>query len=469
MPSKLKTILTNFSYVIISNLLTVLVSSIVVLILPKIMGIEEYGYWQLYIFYLAYVGFLHFGWVDGIYLRYGGLEYDELDKETFFSQFLLLLIYLTIIAIVLLVGIPLFVKDSNSQFVYNLLVLTMWVTNLRFLFIYILQMTNRLKESSYIISSDRLLYLLLLLVFILFGARNFQVMVYADFLGRLFSLGYGIYLCRDIVLNSLSNFKWALSEVFSNISVGINLMLSNIASMLIIGTVRIGIQRVWDIATFGKVSLTLSISNLMMTFINAVGLVIFPLLKRTKKENLPKIYDGLRNSLMLLMFGVLLLYYPLRLILNQWLPAYRDSLTFMALIFPMSVYEGKMALLINTYLKALRMEKTIFRVNLFVMCCSFVSTLVTAFWLKNLTLTVLSIVFLLAMRSIIAELLLSKKMMINVKKDISMELIMTVLFIVVSWFLPILFSFSVYFIVYLIYFIKKYITLKDFKKIITNL
>ena len=100
MPSKLKTIVTNFSYVIISNLLTVLVSSIVVLILPKIMGVEEYGYWQLYIFYLAYVGFLHFGWVDGIYLRYGGVEDDELDKETFFSKFLLLLIYLTIIAMI---------------------------------------------------------------------------------------------------------------------------------------------------------------------------------------------------------------------------------------------------------------------------------------------------------------------------------------------------------------------------------
>jgi len=55
MPSKLKTIVTNFSYVIISNLLTVLVSSIVVLILPKIMGVEEYGYWQLYIFYLDFL------------------------------------------------------------------------------------------------------------------------------------------------------------------------------------------------------------------------------------------------------------------------------------------------------------------------------------------------------------------------------------------------------------------------------
>ena len=78
-----KKIIANFSYVVLSNLLTVIVSSLVVLILPKIMGVEEYGYWQLYIFYLSYAGFVHLGWVDGIYLRYGGLEYDELDKEKF--------------------------------------------------------------------------------------------------------------------------------------------------------------------------------------------------------------------------------------------------------------------------------------------------------------------------------------------------------------------------------------------------
>ena len=99
-----KKIVANFSYVVLSNLLTVIVSSLVVLILPKIMGVEEYGYWQLYIFYLSYAGFVHLGWVDGIYLRYGGLEYDDLDKEKFFSQFLMLLIYLTGIGILFFLG-----------------------------------------------------------------------------------------------------------------------------------------------------------------------------------------------------------------------------------------------------------------------------------------------------------------------------------------------------------------------------
>lgn len=461
MPIKLRTILTNFSYVIVSNLLTVLVSSIVVLILPKIMGVEEYGYWQLYIFYLSYVGFLHFGWIDGIYLRYGGLDYNELEKDTFFSQFMLLLIYLTVLSCILLIGISIFVQNSASKFVYTLLILTMWFTNLRFLFIYILQMTNRLKASSYVIGGDRLLYFILLLSFIILGLRDFRVMVYADLIGRIASLGYAMYLCKDIVLSPFYRFKLDLKEAFLNISVGINLMLSNIASMLIIGAVRMGIQRVWDIATFGKVSLTLSISNLMMTFINAVGLVIFPLLKRTKEESLPRIYNSLRNILMLLMFGILLLYYPLRMMLDNWLPTYHDSLVFMALIFPMSVYEGKMALLINTYLKALRMERQIFKINFFVMFCSFLTTLFLAVLLRNLPLTVLSIVFLLAFRSIIAELILAQKLNLNVKKDILTELSLTFIFVVSSWFFSVYLAGIIYCSIYISYITLKFDSVKE--------
>jgi len=444
-----KKIVANFSYVILSNLLTVIVSSLVVLILPKIMGVEEYGYWQLYIFYLSYAGFVHLGWVDGIYLRYGGLEYADLDKEKFFSQFLMLLIYLTGIGILFLLGVSAFIRDKSSQFVFTLLVYTTLVTNLRFLFVYVLQMTNRLKESSYVVSGDRLLYLLLLLVFIFVGFRDFKIMVYADLIGRVVSLFYAMYLCRDMALRPLHQFKLDMQETVRNIAVGINLMLSNVASMLIIG-----------IATFGKVSLTLSISNLLMTFINAIGLVIFPILKRTDESKLPKIYNQLRNVLMVLMFGVLLLYYPLKIALDSWLPAYRESLIFMALVFPMSVYEGKMALLINTYLKALRMERQIFKVNVIAMLLSFATTLIFAVFLRNLNATVLSIVLLLATRSILAELILAKRMQIEVVKDIWVELLMTLVFIASNWFLSVYLAAVAYGFVYLTYSIYKYQSLK---------
>ncbi len=91
MNSKAIKIIRNFTYSFTSSLVSMIISSLVILIVPKLIGIKEYGYWQLYLFYSSYVGFLHLGWNDGIYLRYGGKKYDELDKRLFFSQFYMLL------------------------------------------------------------------------------------------------------------------------------------------------------------------------------------------------------------------------------------------------------------------------------------------------------------------------------------------------------------------------------------------
>ena len=329
--------------------------------------------------------------------------------------------------------------------------ITLFLTNLRFFIVYILQTTNRIKESSRVLIFDRLIYICLLLSLLLFGQRNYQMMIWADIIGRLMSLMYGIYLCRSIIWNKFSLFKLNVSEIFDNIKAGSNLMFSNIASTLIIGTVRMGIERTWDVATFGKVSLTLSISNLMMTFINAIGIVIFPMIKQMKEKHIPLIYKALRDYLMVLMLGVMLLYYPLRFFLDGWLPAYNDSLKYMALVFPMSIFEGKMSLLINTYLKALRMERVILGVNVLTMLCSFALTILTTIVFKNIELAIGSIVLLLMFRCFLAEFLLSKRLNVEIVKDVFLEVAMALIFIVTGWTLSILLGFLIYFFSYGLY------------------
>lgn len=447
----MKKLLLNSSYAITSNLLSLFVSTLVILILPKLIGVEEYGYWQLYLFYASYVGFAHLGWIDGIYLKYGGEEYERLDKQKFFSQFIAYSLFQTIIAILIFfVGNSIDV-GTNKEFIFNMLSLTFLATNLRFFVIYLLQMTNLIKESARIMILDRVLYICLLLGLIAGGIYSYKLMIVVDVIGRFISFFYGIYLCRDIIVHKLTFFKFDILEVIDNIKVGSNLMLSNVASMLVIGTVRLGIEKRWDVATFGKISLTLSISNLIMTFINAVGIVIFPMLKRTEKSELPELYVKIRTLLMPVLLGLLLLFFPLRTALMIWLPKYADSLLYMALIFPISVFEGKMALLINTYLKAFRMERTILFVNLLSMLLSVLLTIVTTFIFPNLILATLSITFLLVFRCFLAEMLLAKSLEISVALDALIEAIIAVIFIFAAWALPSLAGFLVYLVIYIIY------------------
>ncbi|MGT2950758.1 hypothetical protein BU202_05265 [Streptococcus cuniculi] len=470
MNNKIKKILVNSGYAIFSNLLSMLVSTLVILVLPKLIGVESYGYWQLYLFYVSYVGFFHLGWIDGIYLKYGGSHFEELDKKKFYSQFVMYVLFQSTIAILIFIY-GFIVTNNEKKFIFGQLGITLLLTNLRFFIIYILQTTNRIKESSAIIILDRVLYAILLISIILVDIKDYRVMIYVDVSARFISLLYGLYLCRSILLKKLSYFKLDCVEIFDNIRVGSNLMLSNVASLLIIGTVRLGIERQWDIATFGKVSLTLSISNLMMIFINAVGIVIFPMLKRLDRRKLPLLYESLRNILMPIILGILILYYPLRLVLGYWIPQYIDSVKYMVLIFPMAIYESKMSLLINTYLKALRMERYILKINVQTVILSLCLTLFTAFVLKNLDLAIVSIVILLAFRCVLAEGAVARELEIDVKKDMYFEVILTMIFILSGWFLSPMMAIMSYIVFYGVYLLIKrdafYNTIKNFKQILS--
>lgn len=444
----------NFGYSIASNLVALLVSTLVVLIVPRLIGLEAYGFWQLYLFYASYIGFLQFGWNDGIYLRYGGHDYNTLDKKLFNSQFWMLFTSQVLIS----TAIVLFTQHVyviQKSFVFTMVGVSLIMVGTRAMLLFLLQATNRIKRFAQITMLDRLLYFVLVIVFLLAGVRDYKLLILADITSSVVSLSFAMYLCRDIVFRKIHITKQSFLEAFDNMSIGIKLMFANIASMLIIGVVRFGIEKYWDVATFGKISLTLSISNLTMLFINAIGIIMFPLLRKTDKSKLANFYVIMRDFLMVISLGFLVIYYPFKSIMTAWLPNYADSLMYMALVFPMVVYEGKMALLINTYLKTLRKEKLMLRINLVTVSLSIVFTLLATLVLKSLDLAILSIIFLLAFRSILGEFFLSRFLKIKVRNDILLELLLTIIFMLSGWFINSWLTVLVYSTAYVIYLIIK--------------
>ena len=446
----------NMSYTISSNLISLFVSTLVILIIPKLIGVEEYGYWQLYLFYSSYVGFLHFGWNDGIYLRYGGDEYDSLDKKLLFSQFIMLFCFQLFVGVLMWILGSMVTSDTNRYFIIRMVGVALIIVNTRYMLIYILQATNKIKQFAKITISDRVIYIIIITLLLIMGVRDYRLMIVADLLGKFISLVYAVIFCKDIVIQNLSEFKLDFNETILNISTGIKLMFANIASVLIIGIVRFGIERTWDVATFGKISLTLSISNMTMIFINAIGIIMFPILRRTNQDKLPNIYTIMRDFLMVILLGLLLIYYPVKFFISAWLPKYAESLRYMALVFPIFIYEGKMALLINTYLKTLRKEKLMLKVNLLSMVLSLILTFISTSLLRNLDFAIFSIVLLLSFRSLLAERHLAKELKIAVNKDIILELLLTLSFILSGWFINSWVTTLIYGVVYVSYlFIKR--------------
>lgn len=445
----------NFGYTFSSNLISTLISSIVVLILPKVIGTSEYGYVQLYTLYCSYVAFLHLGVVDGIYLRHGGEYYDDLDKKLLSSEFFLFFVIEFIFgSVVFVVGVASAGEPQDAVLAMCIGVAVVLVNTKAFLQ-YIFQCTARMKEYSCVVSIERIVYLVLVLAGLLLGIKEFYYIVLFDLLGRFFALVYAAKQAKELIFVKPKPSIASIRALIQDIRCGLSLTFSYLVSISIVSVIRLSIEKAWNIETFAKVSLSFSVSNMLLMFIRAIAQVLFPLLRRTNEEMLSSLYNTMRTCLMIPLLGMLVCYYPAKVILSAWLPQYADSLVYMALLFPMCVFESKMSMLIETYMKTLRKEKWLLLVNVVTVSLSVITTLITTYWLHNLDLAVASIVFLLAFRCVFAELLLSTMLDVNVKMDIALELALTAIFIVASWFVGGIAGLSIYAVAYLIYLFMK--------------
>lgn len=436
------------------------------LVVPKVISVDEYGLFQVFLFYTTFTGILHFGWNDGIYLRFGGEKYENLNKGMFFSQFWMQVIMQTIMASIafLIVG-----RVSNSEeriFIFRMLAVYMLLLNIRGFFLLLLQATNRIKDYANITILFRLPYFFIILGLLILKQVSYQSLIIADVAGLGISTAVALYKCRDIVFRNFQDFKSPFSEMFENIRVGFKLLFANFAGVLILGAIRFGIDNNWDDTTFGKTSLAITASNLMMLFINAIAIVVFPLLKRTAVSRYPTIYKTIRSILIVGGFGLLLLYYPIKSVLILWLPKYAESLRYMALLFPIFIYEGKTSLLTNTYFKALRHETRMFNINFICCIVSITSTIIVTYVLHNIYMAILLITFMMVFRATLAELVITRIIDVPVYKETVMEILLCVLFITAGWFFENYYAPLIYGLGYMLFvFIRRKEFVQTFRKL----
>ncbi|WP_439001799.1 hypothetical protein [Pediococcus damnosus] len=445
----LKRIFRNIAYSLSSNLLTLIVSAMVILIVPKLIGVKEYGYFQLYIFLTSYVGLFPLGWIDGIYLRYGGKNYKELNKKMFHSQLVMYMFSQICIAGVIALFSFEFVNDPVKRIIVLLSCVCLIFFNIRAFILFVLQATNRIKSYANILVQDRIIYLVLIIFFLLFKKNDFTYLILADLIAKGWTMFYALFICGDISSRKIS-FFWSFHETWLNISSGVKLLFANFAALLIVGSIRFAIEKFWGVVAFGKVSLTLSISNLAMTFISAVSLVLFPLLKRSNKKHFKNTYINLRTITLVFLF--LFLYYPISVILPLWLPKYAQSLTYLSVLFPICFYEGKFELLTNTFMKSLRLESKLLMINCISVALSLFFILLDISAFHSLNFMVFSIIIVLAFRSSLGEGLVSHKLNVPFIRSILGENLMVALFVGVTWNQTLqvsLISYAIAFVIYL--------------------
>lgn len=423
-------------YSVTANFISMMVSVVTTFFIPKFLGadVTGYGYYHIYLFYLGYVGFFHLGWCDGLLLREGGKAYQELDERAYTSQFKLLAIMETCFALGIALCIYLSHPSQELLFVACFIGINGILENLKTYIRYILQSTNRIKPYSVVTAVGRVAFLAFVLMAPFFPARNYHIFVLGDTFARVISFSVGCVYCKDKILKKKVKLTEGLGEAVENVRVGIKLLFANLAGMLVSGITRFGVQIGWDVATYGKISFALSVSNFLMVFISAVATVLYPTLRRTGRKKLPELYGVMQDFLMFVVLGALACCYPIQVLLARWLPQYQEAIGYMSLLFPTCIFAAKQTLLINTYLQVYRYENKILKLNMIGLILAVIITAVPVFLVHNLTLLLISMVLIQALLCIISEFVLAKAIRMHINGSIAAELAMAAAFIGCYWF-----------------------------------
>ena len=444
-----------FSYALFTNIARAFVTLLVTFFIPKYFGnnVSDYGLQQIFVFYTGYIGLFHFGLCDGLYLRDGGKLYNELPKDIYSGQYRVLFVMTIIEAIFIVFFYSMFGRGGEYIFIVVMVAWNIIIQIQYTYFSYILQATGQIKYYAIAQITGSVLYVILLVALFVGKVVNYKLVVIAYTISQLMILIMYLYRCWDMVTSKPCNLKVGIKEASMNIRVGCQLLIANIAANLITGVVRFGIQMNWDVATYGQISLTISISNILLLFVSAVSMVLYPILRREESQSYSGIYSRLRCILMLFLFGGMIFYYPILKIANAWLPQYSQGLQYMALLFPICCYSAKMSMLVLTYMKVMRLERKILVVNVVSVCISCITTFLSCYYLKSLTLAMLSIVFNQMIRCVIAEIVLAKYINYQPIKDIIVEALMTCIFMVCSWVIGGISGVGIYVIAYIMYII----------------
>lgn len=364
MQDKLKTFFKETSFAVLSQSLSMAVGFALSIIFPKFISVESYGYWQLFILYTGYVGFLHFGFIDGLYLKIGGEKFDNLDKDKLYPSMALMIVLQVVIALIVM-GASCFVAHPVKRVLFAFLGVFIFVDNTYKLMSFTLMATGRINFYSKTVVIDKLLVAILLtLLLVLNPGVNVGFLIGAFVLSHLVVLLLTWAEFKGVLRQGIKTIKEIAPYYLDCVKIGAILMFANLCGSFIVGSGRFVIEAYWDINVFAKVSLALALSSFMMAFISQVSYVLFPYLRNASQGTQSKALS--EGTFMMTLMGLLLfsLFFPLYYIIKLWLPQYQESLQFLLFIAPISFYEIRTTVLYNTFYRNLNKVKELFFTNL---------------------------------------------------------------------------------------------------------
>lgn len=294
---------------------------ILVFLVPKVVGISDYGRWRLFMLYGAYAGLLHLGLLDGALLKWAGQPLSGFRGEILPTAKFLVWQHMLILG--LLAGVEiLFLRQENLFIGLSVLVFAV-VYNLTTLLQFGLQAGRRFRPVAVSTAAPALLLLIFVGVHSLFSAPTYSSLIVFYIAAWAGALIWLFIVAKPATQKPAVNPN-QLGKAF--IGIGWPILLVNISFVFVQRLDRFVVSWAANIESFAEYSLAGSALAVPFLVIQAAYNVFFPHLAGAAVERRAEIYRTVARLLLLAWILSLSYYFALDAFVKHVLPRYLPSL-----------------------------------------------------------------------------------------------------------------------------------------------
>lgn len=348
----------GITIIFIANVIGMIFNTALNFLLPKYLTVEAYAGIKTYQLYCTYIGLAHFGYIDGVYLEYGGKKIELIDfREIAIRVNSLRLLELSVSIILVLCS---FLVGDNIFFYFVLSILPL---NMIGFFQVFYQATGKYSRYSKILNITTIMKTVVSVLTMIFLSR----MDYEYFLTGYIILDIALWIWLEILLYreiNVKNYflKPSLAVIWHEIKEGISLRIGVLSGFFLSGMDRIFVKVFMDTNAFAQYAFAAAVENLLNILITPITTTLYNYFCNETKE---KRVCNIRNIVMIISMYMLLAFFPVKYALNIFLNDFLDSAGVLAFLFgAKALYLIVQGVYVNLYKAKKQQSKYMYRLVL---------------------------------------------------------------------------------------------------------
>lgn len=338
----------------IANMINMLISVLTNFVLPKYLSIDTYSNIKTYQLYVGMIGVLHLGYVDGMFLKYGGKEMSDIDMADLNVNMSSFRVFQLILSVVLTIAATMVLKD----YVYIAIALAILPLNMAVYFKSLYQAVGEFKRYSRLMNATSVITFVANFA-LLFVCKTDN---YKEYLSAYIIINAFIWIGLELNFEKncryhFKTFLFSFAEIIKNIKDGILLMLGNFANNLLTSLDRWFVKGLLTSIDFAQYSFACSTETMINVAVTPISVTLYNYF--CKKPGGKKIVL-IRNSLIVVAAILISCAFPAKFILEIYLTKYIESTKILFCLFGAQLfYIVIKSVYVNLY-KAMHLQRKYF-------------------------------------------------------------------------------------------------------------